>query len=887
MVKPGKRKRKTEKERVEEEEKEEEAVEDMDEELDSDAETGADGATLARAMRAAEAQERRAAGRTSVRAAKKQRVESEDLEESVLGVPAAPVLTETRYGLAAEAAPRRRLAAADLAAAAVLDDGAESAATTELRARLQAIEQRAAAARLDGGRAGAQVLAEPEAPVVRAARERRTKYAHATDVLTRRWARVVAANRRAAHVAFPLRNEDVREFSVDTTRGLSSRASLDAPNALEARIRTLLRSSGADRRSVAAYERELRNHGLDAMDDRIQEDQERKRQEQEQEEQQQQGEQQQESSSNSSSNSNSRGDRKDRRDKRKKKQKRPLTPEEEEERRMGMRLYYQQLKNMRHNRIKSKSFRKLERLRKEELREMAREEREAADPEYADAQAERQDLERVRERATLKHSKATRAISKLRRKGISGSNPEVKQMLADRARISRELKRKMDDVTLGVLGGSGGGGRDEAEDPETHQNFFTFDVPEIDQGDEASSSSSSSGKGARKGPRDDYDDTLAAETAKEQVRAHRDEQQQKVAESLSAVPDADAPAFAGATARVDKKGLGLTVSGNVTVVGAQTASQDTDTKEEAEEDDAAQNPWLAVPSVSSSSSSSSKKASKKRHSNDDDEDDDDGIDVDVAIAQKEDDGDDEDDEKEEDEEEEEKDDAEEVEDEDDNDADIVEHDETQARLVAEAFAADDSDLQAELDAEKVAQAEEEAGLEKDSGAERLPGWGQWAGEGVQESARARERREARERAEARARQEKIDEKIAVRRDATLRNVVINEKLDKKILKYKLDHAPLGQSKEVYNRTIAMPVGKEWQTARAFKDLIEPAVRTQRGRVIEPMAEPVRITSKGTVGFADRRTKKDNGPRGKPAASAAAPATSISNARKKPQKPQKK
>ena len=679
-------------------------------------------------------------------------------------------------------------------------------------------------------------------------------------------------------MSFPLRNEDVRDFSVDTTRGLSSRASLDAPNALEARIRALLDSSTAtDRRSVARYERELRNHGVDAMDNLVHSDQRQQEQQEQQQEQQQQGE-----------GSTSR-DRRDRKEKGKKKKKRPLTPEEIEERRMGMRLYYQQLKNMRHNRIKSKSFRKLERLRKEELREMAREEREAADPDYAEEQAERQDIERARERATLKHSKATRALTKLRKKGIAGSNPEIKQMLADRARISRELKRKMDDVNTSVLGGGGGGGsNDDGDDPEAHQNFFTFDVPAMDQDDDASSGS---GKTKRKGPRDDYDDTLATENAKEQVRAHRDEQQQKVAESLSAVPDADAPAFAGATARVDKKGLGLTVSGNVTVVGAQTVPQDT--KEEDDDEDEAQNPWLAVPSASSKKAAAAAAPRNKRRSNDDD--DDDGIDVDVAIAQKENDEDEDEEEKgtgeEEEEEEEEKEshtapeggaEEEGSEEEDENDADLVEHDETQARLVAEAFAADDSDLQAELDAEKVAEAEEQAGVEKDGGApQQLPGWGQWAGEGVQESERARARREARERAEARARQAKIDEKIAVRRDAALRNVVINEKLDKKIIKYKLEHAPLGMSKEVYNRTVALPVGQEWQSARSFRERIEPAVRTQRGRVIEPMAEPVRITSCGTVAFADKRTKKRDDARAhdKPAA---APA-SISNSRKKPQK----
>jgi len=414
----------------------------------------------------------------------------------------------------------------------------------------------------------------------------------------------------------------------------------------------------------------------------------------------------------------------------------------------------------------------------------------------------------------------------------------------------------MDTVGLGVLGGTEG-----EDEPEAGQNFFTFDVPEI-EGDE--------GESGKKGPRDDYDDTLAQEEAKEQVRMKQDEQQAKMSQMLNSIPDAEAPSFAGATARIDKKSLGLSVSGNVTVSGILSDAVATGNSQRQDLD--SENPWLAVPSETGSGKKGQKKAASKGA---DEEDEDDGIDVDVAVAHQEDDDEDVDGSEEEGEDDEDG----VIEDDDDKNPDLIQRDETQARLVAEAFAADDDDLEAEIDAEKMADAEEQAGVDEEDPNKALPGWGSWTGEGVQESARARARREAREEAAAKARKAKIEETIAVRRDAALRHVIINEKLDKKILKYKLDQAPIGMSQEVYNRTLAIPVGKEWQSSSVHRELIEPAVTIRRGRVIEPMKAPQQVTSSGATTSANKKR------RAKDSSSTSVPErpTSISNSRKRPNK----
>ena len=819
------------------------------------------GKAISRAIRSAAADERRAAGKKGMKAAKRRRLDSEEYKDSVLGMPEQDVLTETRYGISSEAAPTRKLNVADLTAAAVLDEEAGGQAMTELRTRLQNIERKIAEEKLGEDGVGPKALQKPDETVEVERKDRVKKYKKQRTALSRRWGKVVAANSEAEHVTFPLKNDDVQEFTVSTTHGLSSRASMEPQNALEGRIRELLSTSGVDNKSVAKYERELRSKGVEAMDALLQQTREARDDDEldegeEEEDHQEQQQQQQDGDAKGAKGTGQTPVKQQQQQERKKekgkKKRKQLTPEEEEERKMSMRLYYQQLKNMRRNKIKSKSYRKLERLRKEELREMAREELKQADPEIAVEWEEQQERDRVLERATQKHSKDSRHMMKLKKKGLAGQNPEVKKMLAERARVSKELTRKMNSVGLGVLGGSGDG----EEEPEEGQNFFTFDVPEI-EGDE--------GDSGKKGPRDDYDDTLAQEEAKEQVRMKQDEQQAKVSELLNSIPEAEAPSFAGATARIDKKSLGLSVSGNVTVSGILSDAVAPGDSQKQDLD--SENPWLAVPSEAGRGKNSKKKTPKASSLPDDD---DDGIDVDVAVAHQE------DDEEVNDSEEEEDDDGVVEEEDDDKNPDLLQRDETQARLVAEAFAADDDDLEAEIDAEKMADAEEQAGVDEEDPNKALPGWGSWTGEGVQESARARARREAREEAAAKARKAKIDETIAVRRDAALRHVIINEKLDKKILKYKLDQAPIGMSQEVYNRTIAIPVGKEWQSSSVHRELIEPAVTIRRGRVIEPMKAPQQVTSSGNTTFANKRRKPSF-------ASAPEQPTSISNSRKRPNK----
>jgi U3 small nucleolar RNA-associated protein 14 len=154
--------------------------------------------------------------------------------------------------------------------------------------------------------------------------------------------------------------------------------------------------------------------------------------------------------------------------------------------------------------------------------------------------------------------------------------------------------------------------------------------------------------------------------------------------------------------------------------------------------------------------------------------------------------------------------------------------------VQEAFAADDSDVERELEREKDEQVEDQADVRGKDPKARLPGWGTWVGEGVVESDRARARREAREKLAEMERAGKIAAVRQIRRDANLKHVIVSEKLDRQAAKYKARNPPNGVTKQHYERLLAMPVGKEWQTTATHHRLTMPAITTQTGVVIKPI-----------------------------------------------------
>ncbi|XP_031256151.1 U3 small nucleolar RNA-associated protein 14 homolog A [Pistacia vera] len=150
---------------------------------------------------------------------------------------------------------------------------------------------------------------------------------------------------------------------------------------------------------------------------------------------------------------------------------------------------------------------------------------------------------------------------------------------------------------------------------------------------------------------------------------------------------------------------------------------------------------------------------------------------------------------------------------------------SQEELIRLAFAGDDVEEDFEKDKEKIL-TEENPVPEKPH---LLPGWGQWTNlqqkKGlpswmVEEHENAKKRRE---------------EALKKRKDARLKHVIISEKLDKKAEKLHTKTLPYPfTSKEVFERSIRVPVGPEFNPATAVGALNQPEVKKKSGIIIKPI-----------------------------------------------------
>ncbi|CAB4252607.1 similar to Saccharomyces cerevisiae YML093W UTP14 Subunit of U3-containing Small Subunit (SSU) processome complex involved in production of 18S rRNA and assembly of small ribosomal subunit [Maudiozyma barnettii] len=145
----------------------------------------------------------------------------------------------------------------------------------------------------------------------------------------------------------------------------------------------------------------------------------------------------------------------------------------------------------------------------------------------------------------------------------------------------------------------------------------------------------------------------------------------------------------------------------------------------------------------------------------------------------------------------------------------------QQDVIADAFAGDD--VIAEFENEKKRVADDDDDKEEDV---TLPGWGDWAGSGTQ------------------PRMKRSIKKIKgvvqkdKRKDRRLQNVIINEKINKKNLKYQSSAVPFPfENKEQYERSLRMPLGQQWTSRKSHQNLIKPRIMTKPGEVIDPLKAP--------------------------------------------------
>ncbi|EGW33805.1 uncharacterized protein SPAPADRAFT_134765 [Spathaspora passalidarum NRRL Y-27907] len=147
---------------------------------------------------------------------------------------------------------------------------------------------------------------------------------------------------------------------------------------------------------------------------------------------------------------------------------------------------------------------------------------------------------------------------------------------------------------------------------------------------------------------------------------------------------------------------------------------------------------------------------------------------------------------------------------------------TQKDLIKQAFAGDD--VVSEFEAEKKRVIEDEDDYEEDLS---MPGWGDWAGGSNKKSKKRKIVR-------------KVDGVVQKdkRKDKNLKNVIINERVNKKNLKYQSSEVPYPfESREQYERSLRMPVGQQWTSRETHQKLTMPRVIVKQGTVIDPLKAP--------------------------------------------------
>ncbi|BBN68505.1 U3 ribonucleoprotein family protein [Prunus dulcis] len=150
---------------------------------------------------------------------------------------------------------------------------------------------------------------------------------------------------------------------------------------------------------------------------------------------------------------------------------------------------------------------------------------------------------------------------------------------------------------------------------------------------------------------------------------------------------------------------------------------------------------------------------------------------------------------------------------------------SQAEIIRQAFAADDVEDDFEKEKQEVLN-EENPEPEKPV---LLPGWGQWTH--VQKKKGLPSWMLLEHESAKRVREETLKK----RKDAHLKRVIISEKLDKKAEKLYTKSLPYPfTSREVYEQSIRMPLGPEFNPATAVGALNRPEVMKKPGVIIKPI-----------------------------------------------------
>ena len=155
----------------------------------------------------------------------------------------------------------------------------------------------------------------------------------------------------------------------------------------------------------------------------------------------------------------------------------------------------------------------------------------------------------------------------------------------------------------------------------------------------------------------------------------------------------------------------------------------------------------------------------------------------------------------------------------------------QKSLQQRAFAGDDVEIAFGAEKADLAASEDEKEISN-----HLPGWGAWTGDGLSKSVR---------KANKRAKHNPLFKtKVAGtnqadRKDASLKNVIISERQDRKGKKYFAPVLPHEfETKEQYERSRRLPMGPEWTTKEVHQRMTRPRIVTKPGVRMEALQKPL-------------------------------------------------
>ena len=165
---------------------------------------------------------------------------------------------------------------------------------------------------------------------------------------------------------------------------------------------------------------------------------------------------------------------------------------------------------------------------------------------------------------------------------------------------------------------------------------------------------------------------------------------------------------------------------------------------------------------------------------------------------------------------------------------------SQEELVKKAFATiSEDDIEKDFEKEKEAMRDRDDHLKKKRKEDdkKVSGWGSWAGDGAPAPRPPKKLPK-----KLQAPDKKI--KKRARKDDGKKHVIISAKRSKKNAQFQIENIPYPYtSREQYERAMAGSMGKEWNVSGAVKDMTRPEVITRAGKIIRPISQRAKMKVK--------------------------------------------